>query len=298
MSDEVINFKLAAAVTTVAVPATFTTPDHGRGGANDFSVEVGYLSNDINGRESSTAWATATEYDKGEVVAHGGHAWICTVGHTSGTDEDEPGIGAEFADWWGSYDPLFRRLWDAINQSDSSYVDGADISGTLPLTITPGSNDQFGYGGNEYIIEAGTYASIGALAVAIQAADADEDNLTAPTFSTLVHVSASPVTGCLRFTAQQKGTNATTFTTGVEHSGLTAIGLTTGWTIANTFAAANGRGYFYFEGTMRKDPVSAANPKWSGVAVVIEANIGAVAQDLSVGQTTFPMVGAPAQATS
>jgi hypothetical protein len=54
----------------------------------------------------------------------------------------------------------------------------------------------------------------------------------------------------------------------------------------------------HFTGSMRAGSVSAANPEWSGYFVVTEAVVGAMAQQLSVGAATFPMIGPPTNETS
>ncbi|MHB9110746.1 MAG: hypothetical protein ACYDCO_27145 [Armatimonadota bacterium] len=46
---------------------------------------------------TATAYATATDYD---VVTNNGSAYACIVGHTSGTDSDEPGVGANWGTYW------------------------------------------------------------------------------------------------------------------------------------------------------------------------------------------------------
>lgn len=53
-----------------------------------------------------------------------------------------------------------------------------------------------------------------------------------------------------------------------------------------------------FSGTMRSGSISATNPVWYGSFVVTEASLGAAAQQLSTGSTTFPMTGAPTKATT
>lgn len=60
VTDEVIHFKLGATVNTIEVPATANSPIHGRGGAADFSVTIGYLSNDIASTLFSKLWAALT----------------------------------------------------------------------------------------------------------------------------------------------------------------------------------------------------------------------------------------------
>lgn len=49
---------------------------------------------------SAADWVTATAYAAGRVVKNGGVLYVCTAGHTSGTDEDQPGVGAEWHDFW------------------------------------------------------------------------------------------------------------------------------------------------------------------------------------------------------
>lgn len=63
-SDEVTSFKVLAAVDTVEVPATMTTPIHGRGGAVDYSVTISYLSNDIASTLFRQLWAALTTSTK------------------------------------------------------------------------------------------------------------------------------------------------------------------------------------------------------------------------------------------
>lgn len=63
-SDEVTAFKVTAKVDTIEVPATMTTPIHGRGGAVDYSLTISYLANDIAStlfRKLWTALTTATK---------------------------------------------------------------------------------------------------------------------------------------------------------------------------------------------------------------------------------------------
>lgn len=54
------------------------------------------------------AWATSTSYDDdlqgdgddGEVVLHGGQYYRCIDAHTSGANDDEPGVGANWQTYW------------------------------------------------------------------------------------------------------------------------------------------------------------------------------------------------------
>lgn len=49
---------------------------------------------------SAVDWETATAYFEDDIVSNGGELYVCTLAHTSGTDEDEPGVGAEWPDFW------------------------------------------------------------------------------------------------------------------------------------------------------------------------------------------------------
>lgn len=117
-----------------------------------------------------------------------------------------------------------------------SFVTSADI--TLPVVIDT-THDQFGFGGattHDFLIPHGSYATLAALAVAINASTNDEDNAGA-LFSTLAVASADPNGTGLRFTAVPSGVDTTAFSTGVENDALAKLGITNGWTIAHTEAA-------------------------------------------------------------
>ncbi len=64
VSSEVIHFKIGAKVNTVEVPATMTTPTHGRGGAADYFIEIGYLSNDIAATLFRMLWTAIQDEPK------------------------------------------------------------------------------------------------------------------------------------------------------------------------------------------------------------------------------------------
>ena len=51
-TGEITKFKIGASVDTIIVPATMGGIEHGRGGARDFNIEIGFLSNDI----ASSVW--------------------------------------------------------------------------------------------------------------------------------------------------------------------------------------------------------------------------------------------------
>jgi hypothetical protein len=45
-------------------------------------------------------WADATSYDEGDVVFSGRCEWKCKAGHTSDTDDNMPGSGTDWRDFW------------------------------------------------------------------------------------------------------------------------------------------------------------------------------------------------------
>lgn len=57
VSGECTAFKISANVDTIEVPATFSSPIHGRGGAADYSITIEYLSNDLAGSTFRKLWA-------------------------------------------------------------------------------------------------------------------------------------------------------------------------------------------------------------------------------------------------
>jgi hypothetical protein len=109
----------------------------------------------------------------------------------------------------------------------------ATTAPTLPVTITAASNDQFGFDSLQYIIPAGVYATIGALAAAVQAAVADEDNVTTALFSSacVVSVSSSDPTK-LKFTNVAAGNLGKTLISGTEHDALASLIVTTATALA------------------------------------------------------------------
>ena len=46
------------------------------------------------------AWATSTDYAAANVVRNNGSSYVCVQAHTSGSDDDEPGVGANTATYW------------------------------------------------------------------------------------------------------------------------------------------------------------------------------------------------------
>lgn len=106
-----------------------------------------------------------------------------------------------------------------------AYVVAASAA-SYPLTITAASNDQFELNELEYIIPAGVYADVNALADAINLSTNDEDNAGA-TFQTVAYatVSRSDPTK-LKFVSVPAGAVVITLGTGAEHDAAASIGVT------------------------------------------------------------------------
>ena len=108
----------------------------------------------------------------------------------------------------------------------------ADSAISLPLTITAASNDQFEFNELEYLIPAGTYATVAAVADAVNASTNDEDNVSATFISQCVaSVSRSDPTKLL-FTSVAAGAVTLAFGTGAENDGLASIGVNDGTALA------------------------------------------------------------------
>lgn len=87
----------------------------------------------INVAGVSTAWALATDYAIGAAVSHGGTWWYCLAAHTSAA-ADEPGVGADAADYWHQVAGGVLTLphpYDAADLADLRWAQANDV-----LTIT------------------------------------------------------------------------------------------------------------------------------------------------------------------
>ena len=91
-SIEVTRFKIGATAETVEVPATMGGVIHGRGGARDFNIEIGYLSNDVPDSLYSLLWSqvASPNYSGGGIV------------YFSGTMRDED-VAADNPSYTGSF---------------------------------------------------------------------------------------------------------------------------------------------------------------------------------------------------
>lgn len=110
----------------------------------------------------------------------------------------------------------------------------ATTAPTLPVTIDA-THNQFGFNSLQYIIPSGVYATVQSLADAVQAAVADEDNVTTPLFATVVAVTVSHSDPTkLLFTSVSAGVNAQTFVSGIENDALALL------IVSNATALAGG----------------------------------------------------------
>lgn len=122
---------------------------------------------------------------------------------------------------------LFRYV-SAIGNGHS-FAQGAAV--TAPKTITLNTNDQFSFNSNVYTIAPGTYATLALLATAIGAATKSGGAL----FSAVVTTAVSG-TGFL-FTNVASGVHAEAFAVGTHDALVSVLGITNGWTIAQTSPA-------------------------------------------------------------
>lgn len=76
-----------------------------------------------------SAWATSTAYTAGDHVANGGSNYYCHTGHTSGAT-DEPGVGANWADYWHLLTSDIVEIptpYQASELVDLDYAQSADV---------------------------------------------------------------------------------------------------------------------------------------------------------------------------
>lgn len=116
------------------------------------------------------AWTTATAYEIDDLVENDGSTWICIADHTSGTDDDEPGVGANTSTYWD--------LFVAAGQDGADGDDGADgadgASGLAYQFNTATSGDP---GSGKLLLNHATVAS--ATAMNISETDGDGNAIAA-----------------------------------------------------------------------------------------------------------------------
>lgn len=112
VSGEVTEFKIDATVAAITVPATFTSDEHSRGGASDFSITISYLSNDLAGSTFRKLWANL-----GGTLTFSGKMRNASV---SGTNPE----------WYGSFVVTEASLGAASQQLSTGSV-------TFPMTGPP-----------------------------------------------------------------------------------------------------------------------------------------------------------------
>lgn len=71
-------------------------------------------------------WVTATDYFVGDKISYGSFEYICNVVHTS-NDENKPGIGVDWADYWNKTNikaSELRPVYDLSHQEDDGVGTG------------------------------------------------------------------------------------------------------------------------------------------------------------------------------
>jgi len=79
------------------------------------------------------AWATATAYAVDDAVENNGSSFVCIQGHSSGSDDDEPGVGANTATYWGL---LAAKGADAMNYAEDDLISGFNAAAMTNLSDT------------------------------------------------------------------------------------------------------------------------------------------------------------------
>lgn len=93
--------------------------------AATFEVEGDLILTDEG--ETAPDWATATDYIAGRVCSNDDVTYTCTVAHTSGDDDEEPGTGANWANYWDSESGDYKYL-------ETEYVyQATDVSSYPPF---------------------------------------------------------------------------------------------------------------------------------------------------------------------
>ncbi len=77
----------------------------------DFTGSININSDTMTVTDSSAAWATATGYVVGNRAQNGGIRYKCISSHTSGDEDDEPGEGDDWRDYWEKANDLKGRMY-------------------------------------------------------------------------------------------------------------------------------------------------------------------------------------------
>ena len=109
----------------------------------------------IQGYSDQGAWLITTVYAVDEMVSNGGTDYVCLVGHTAAAG-DEPGVGADWADFWeildSTTDPFEMQYYskgilhmpDTWDAADIGFQVSEDADGPyLPLYQTDGTLEGF-----------------------------------------------------------------------------------------------------------------------------------------------------------
>ncbi len=168
-----------------------------------------------------------------------------------------------------------------------AWVDGTAPS--LPVTVDS-THNQFKFNSVEYYVPSGVYATIKALADAVNAATANDGD--SHRFDTVVTASESPASGLpatvLRFTNVASGVHTETFATGTTHSVLSRLVVSNGTALANGFVAGTPTTY---SADLTDDQVPPADAEGvSGNPVVVAAVVAGDGIDVDDTDPSAPVV--------
>ncbi len=150
-------------------------------------------------------WATATVYASADQVTNNGSSYSCTTAHTSGTNDDEPGVGA-----------VWQTYWQLSAQKGDTGATGATGAGSTGATGPTGSTGGQGATGSTGPTgSAGSQGSTGATGAGVTGA-------TGPTGS----VGSQGSTGATGSTGDQGATGAGGASGATGPTGATGAGAT------------------------------------------------------------------------
>lgn len=87
------------------------------------------------------AWdGDSVSYTEGDVVTNGPTAYICTADHTSGSDDEEPGVGANWENYWQDYGVTMRAAAKSSIDLELADETNTTINGSGYLVVTDTAN--------------------------------------------------------------------------------------------------------------------------------------------------------------
>jgi len=147
-SDETWFTELAArgANTDITSLGGLTTPLSGAQGGTGASTPAGART---NLGVSVAPWYTATVYVADDLVVNDGVIYRCLVGHTSGTDDEEPGTGGNWEDYWeaipGRVDVVAGGAISANTDFAANTTHTMTVAGDFTMSVawSPAAGRQF-----------------------------------------------------------------------------------------------------------------------------------------------------------